>query len=370
MIRLLCVTDSAAETLCAQQMLVLAARLPLEGFDVRVCVLGQEFAHRSTLEQANVPVLIERRVGFPWPAYWGLVSLVRRLRPRIVHTWGMPSSVASCLACIFDTAMVNTVFETTDSPRADSLFFQVRRLAPERLRTAADLDCVITHCQAMVDDSPAARLEVIPPGMTRDQAPKPSMLRSELGLSEADRIVGLMTDMEVADRAKDALWAMDLMKAVRDDVVLVIYGNGPGRRRLKRYAHQVRVADRVYFLERESCDAADFYSSLDMLWEPSIRRRIAPGLLEAMIRGIPVVAADTPVNNELLGDSRGTLVMAGHRAGFARQTEHLLANPDRADELADAARNYAIREFSFDAYVKRHMLLYRDLSPAAETSAV
>ena len=63
-----------------------------------------------------------------------------------------------------------------------------------------------------------------------------------------------------------------------------------------------------------------------------------PTLLEAMARGIPLIATDLPCHRRYVSDQRtGMIVNVGHRAGFARQTLRLLDDPELARQLAPAA---------------------------------
>ena len=47
---------------------------------------------------------------------------------------------------------------------------------------------------------------------------------------------------------KDAIWAADLLKVIRDDAHLLVFGDGPFRQPLVRFRDQVEIANKVHFL--------------------------------------------------------------------------------------------------------------------------
>lgn len=376
MIRLLCVLDVEGNRndMVAEQLATLVKGLPKREFDVHVCTLGDvpsanslpgETSLRDELESMSIPVtVIPRRFAMPWFGYCRLAATIRRLRPDVIHGWGLSSNVATLIGGS-DTTVVNTLSEVFEPTVCESMIAQLTCCVPR-----LGVDCVVANTPSLAEQVNAIGVHVISPIANRPDSSETTQFRAERGLPADKKLLGLYTDMEVADRAKDALWAMDLIQSVRDDIDLIVCGDGAGRARLERYARQVTVADRTHFIGNRPEDRAGFFASLDLLWEPSLRQRVSVGIMEAMIRGIPVVAADTEVNRDLLGDGRGTLVMPGHRAGYARQAKRLLTNPDEAAHQADTALNYAAEHFATPKFVEQYIDVYREctVTPAANCS--
>jgi glycosyltransferase involved in cell wall biosynthesis len=211
--------------------------------------------------------------------------------------------------------------------------------------------------------APTERVRVIPNGVTMPGRPTTTrgQLLAELGLPPQCRLVGLVGRLWPQKRVKDAIWATDLLKVVRDDVHLLVIGDGPQRDRLRRFRDQVRVAERVHFLG-ERGDVPRLMPHFDVLWSTSGYEGQSNAILEAMAAGVPVVATDIPGTRELvLSDATGYLVPVGDRAGFAKYTARLLDDSALAAGLSAAARRRAQSEFSVAKMIERHAALYREL---------
>jgi hypothetical protein len=94
--------------------------------------------------------------------------------------------------------------------------------------------------------------------------------------------------------------------------------------------------------------------------------RAGPGdppypLIEAMMSGKAVVAADVGPVAETLGDA-GVLVPADDPAALAAARAALLRDPTRRRDLGDAARRRALRHFTADRVLRAYDALYTDLA--------
>lgn len=76
-------------------------------------------------------------------------------------------------------------------------------------------------------------------------------------------------------------------------------------------------------------------------------------LVEAGLARRAVVAYDTPLTRELLGDGRGVLVPAGDVRALEAAARALVDDPTRRDELGGCLEAFVHREFDVDAYVRR-----------------
>jgi glycosyltransferase involved in cell wall biosynthesis len=157
-----------------------------------------------------------------------------------------------------------------------------------------------------------------------------------------------------ADRGgKDAIWAADLLKVIRDDAHLLIFGEGPHRDRLVLFRQQVEIADKVHFLGQRG-DLQEFLPNLDQFWSTRRRPGMPQAVLEAMAAGVPVVASDVPGTRELIEhEASGYLFAPGHRAGLARWAEYLINHPDAALRIGAAGKQRVESEFSAETMVQR-----------------
>jgi glycosyltransferase involved in cell wall biosynthesis len=188
-----------------------------------------------------------------------------------------------------------------------------KRLEDQRSRAWLEVDYCGYGATANLEDANRSK--------TRDH------LCRLLQIPKDSKIVGFVGDLTRDNRLKDAIWAADLLKVVRDDVHLVLAGSGPHLPRLARFRDQVQIRDRVHFV-LDPTRTDDVLWSLDCCWIPGESDRGLPTMMEATARGIPVIASATNAH-QLVVQMLPThhLFEIGHRAGLARLTLRLLENP-------------------------------------------
>ena len=159
---------------------------------------------------------------------------------------------------------------------------------------------------------------------------------------------------------KDAIWAADLLKVIRDDTHLLVIGDGPQYDRLRLFRDQCEIRDKVHFLGRRD-DVPRMMPHFDVLWSTSGYEGQSNVILEAMAAGVPVVATDIPGTRELVVPQvTGYLVPVGDRATFTKVTERLLNNAAMAAQFSAAAREHVQEHFSVQKMIERYAELYRE----------
>jgi glycosyltransferase involved in cell wall biosynthesis len=144
--------------------------------------------------------------------------------------------------------------------------------------------------------------------------------------------------METRKGFRNAIWALDILRILFDDVHLVLVGDGPDRANLERFVRGIQLEDHVHFFEA-CADIRPFLQRADLVWVPSLGDGGVHMTLEALAAGKPVVASDVPSLREIIrdGDS-GFLVPPGDKIALSRRTRELLRNPDLARRLGEAGR--------------------------------
>jgi glycosyltransferase involved in cell wall biosynthesis len=151
------------------------------------------------------------------------------------------------------------------------------------------------------------------------------------------------------------------LKVIRDDVHLLVIGDGPHRQRLEKFRDQCQIADKVHFLGHRS-DVPRLMPHFDQLWSTSSYEGQSNAIMEAMAAGVPVVATDIAGTRDLVvPEQTGYLVPVGDRAAIAKQANRLLDDRQLAARLGQAARQRMQEEFSVGQMVDRHVRLYREL---------
>jgi len=334
-----------------------------QGFDVHVCALSRGGPLEAELAGAGIEVTV---IGKRWRldprTFWRLRRHVGRLRPDLIHAWMFAANAYGYAAAGSCGVRRFVAGQRCVDPWKTGLQLAVDRYVGRRA------DCTVANSPAVRDfyvghGVPAEKIRVIangveppqPIGTTREE------LLGELGLPDDCRLVAVIGRLWAQKRLKDAVWAADLLKVIRDDVHLLVIGDGPHRDRLRRFRDQVVIRDTVHLLGHRE-DVPRFVPHLDALWSSSAYEGQSNAILEAMAAGVPVVATDVPGTRDLILPGRtGYLVPVGDRAALARATQRLLENPDLARELGTAGRRRAVEHFSVGRMVRQHVELYEEL---------
>jgi glycosyltransferase involved in cell wall biosynthesis len=101
------------------------------------------------------------------------------------------------------------------------------------------------------------------------------------------------------------------------------------------------------------------YEAADIFVYPSLCESFGFPLVEAMASGLPVVAADLPLNREMCGDA-ATYYPARDAVALAREVARVAGDTGLRARLADAGRQRA-RHFSWDDHVDRIMDVVREV---------
>lgn len=155
-----------------------------------------------------------------------------------------------------------------------------------------------------------------------------------------------------------------LLEAARahPDLPIRIAGDGPLRRSL-----EAEAPANVAFLGMLAPEALDaFYREARCVVTPSVwRETFGLVAIEAMGRGIPVIAAGHGGLRELVRDQEtGLLFTPGDAADLAAKLRWLWDRPETAAAMGARAREHARREYSEDNYFTRLMAVYESARAA------
>lgn len=346
-----------------KQLCLLVEPLRRRGWDVHVCALTRGGPRLADLQRAGVPVeVIGKRSRLDPQAFWRLKKHVARLRPDLVHTWLFAADAYGRVA-----ARMCRTKRTVAGLRCADPWKGWPELAIDRW-LARYTDQFVANSPGVRDfyvskGLPAAKIEVIPNAVRA--APRPTVTRNqlleELRLPGEARLIGLVARFWPQKRIKDAIWAADLLKTVRGDAFLLIFGDGPQRDRLWKFRDQVEIRDKVFFLG-ERPDVQRFLPHVDVFWSTSGYEGQSNAVLEAMAAGVPVVATDIPGTRDLVVDGEtGYLFPVGVRADLARHTQRLLNDRLLVERLGKAGKQRARNHFSVESMVQKYTDLYEHL---------
>ena len=190
--------------------------------------------------------------------------------------------------------------------------------------------------------------------------PADRLLVERLGLV-GKRIViflGVLTDYQGVDLLLDVA---AIMVRTNPDVHVLVLGY-PNEERYRAEAKARGLDEVMTFPGRVPyADAAQWLSVGEIAVSPKRSVTEANGkLLNYMACGLPVVASDSPVNRELLGES-GVYAPIDDAEAFAARLSELLADPERGRTIGAGLRARAETEFAWPSLAKQLEGVYRNM---------
>jgi len=147
----------------------------------------------------------------------------------------------------------------------------------------------------------------------------------------------------------------------RQDFVLVHIGaDGPLRQPIQQRVNELGIAPYyryVGFQERPE----QLFAIADVFVLTSILEGLSTSVLDAFLRGVPVVSTDGGGQKESLADGRGVLCRVGDYQTVAAGIQRLLDDAALRRDVSARALAYAQREHSVAEMGRRYLSLYQDV---------
>ena len=341
----------------AQQALVdLACGLSDWAGDQSIIVLNDQVAHRhrERLEGCGVEIRVvgKKRIVMGL----GLLETYMYLRKRafdVSITFLFFSDVVGLvLACL---ARIN--MRITSQRSTNQHYNFVHRVI---LYAVFRLSSIIHfNSQALLDRRPSyipknSTFSVIPNGIdfsTSDFDQKKHNLRAELGVGHNIILLGNVGRLS-SEKGQRYLIEF-LARLNRDDINLILVGDGPQRKSLEKISEKYFVEKRVYFLGYRA-DVREILSALDVYVQFSDFEGMPFAVLEAIASFCPVIASDVGGVAELIPSNRyGWLITGRGEAEWVSALEEAISSKSVAFEKAVRAYDRAEALYSFGTIVEK-----------------
>jgi glycosyltransferase involved in cell wall biosynthesis len=215
---------------------------------------------------------------------------------------------------------------------------------------------------------PARKVVVIPNGLDldnlRDRAELRDQFRKFHAIDPDVPLVGTLGELREAKGQRDfVLAAGEVIKHI-PNCQFIITGldhrlDKSFRRELRRLAKILGLEDRIIWLDWLD-DTAPFYAAIDVFVSPSHAESFGLAILEAMIRGTPVVATATEGARELLGDDRDVLVPTQSPVMLAEAICRMLDDHTRSSR-GESLRGRAADKFSLERMLEETERVYAEI---------
>ena len=190
-------------------------------------------------------------------------------------------------------------------------------------------------------------------------------LRHDLGMKPGDFL--LVYAAEFSARKNQAM-LLRAMQALPPQVKLLLPGQGALLKDCMALAGSLGVADRVVFPGQVS-DMPRWYAAADAAVTSSRSEGLPFNVMEAMARGLPVIASAVKGHTDLITNGKtGLLYPYNDAAAFANAVRYLLETPAAMSAMADAAGK-AVGAYHLDAVLPIVMDAYLSVVPEAQARA-
>lgn len=180
--------------------------------------------------------------------------------------------------------------------------------------------------------------------------------------SQTCATVGIVGNMTRQVKRTDLfIKAAAIVNKTHPEMTWHIIGDGQMRSELETLAQALAVFDKIHFAGRVN-DVAGYLEKLDIGIICSDSEGLSNALLEYMFKGVATVATDVGGNPELIEHERtGLLVPPNNEQALANAIIRLIEDAPLKNKLAQAARQKAEAEYSWEKCMAAHHQYYSKL---------
>lgn len=352
-----------------RQVAAVAEGLDRSTFELRLACLRRTGLLLERVEQLEHKV-VDYRISnlYGHRAFAERIRFARYLRRHaveIVHTYNFyPNVFAIPAARLAGTPVVIASIRDTGA----YLTPMKQRVQKFACRFA---DCVVANAEAvrqwLIDQGyDESRITVIRNGVDMRRFAVPGdgpRIRAELGVPPRAPLVAVVSRLSRTKGLEDFLEAAaDVARAVPEARFLVV-GEGTFKesgyqRDLAARANRLGLGDRVVFTGLR-LDVPELLSEVAVSVLPSLSEGLSNTLLESLAAGVPTVATRVGGNSEAVEDGvTGLLVPPRQPGALARAVRRLLQDQELAGRFGVAARQRAVKHFSFERMIRETEDLY------------
>ncbi len=367
-----------------RQMVILAAGLPTDEFEVRFLLLSERgpLAEVAETAGARVEVLgLSQRDCVPLRPRC-LAAAARALRRYrvlardvdIVDAWLAPAMTVAMLAQPFAhvPVLIGGRRSLDDLYRSRPRYRRAAASAAARRMDAMVANSRIAAAEVIENDRvPADRVHVIPNAVL-PAASTPAdrtRYRSAWGFSDAQVVVGCVANYKREKGLDVLLEAAVIARRVIPNLALIMVGEGAMRGELELLVRE-RGLENTVRLHGTEADARRVYPAFDVLVQASRTEGLPNVILEAAVVGLPIVATSVGGTTEILTDDLDALLVPPDDASaLADAIGRVAADPALRERLGGAARQRALG-YSPDRLVEATAALYQRLARATSGGRV
>ena len=363
------------------RVLILAPNFPggrpiqmLDGVEIRrfnyFLPQRQALCYRSgMLPNLKQSVLLWFQVPFYLASLFGSVlQTVRKESIDIINAhWVVPQGIVTRLVQSFLPVPVVLTVHGGDIFAFQGLVGRLLKRLALRGADACTANSAFTRGQ-LLQLCPSAEVSIVPMGVdVTEFEPKQRNVevRRKLGVdAEMILFVGRLVEKK---GVHNLLSAMQQVLKKSPQATLVLVGDGTQRQELERMAERLEIAGSVRFLGKLPHEhLPEYYAAADLFVGPSVvdRSGDTEGLgvvfIEAASAGLAIVGTSVGgISDVLIPEVTGIAVEPDQPEALANAIERLLGDEPLRRRLGEAARQHALRRFSWSQVAERFSDVFR-----------
>jgi len=296
-------------------------------------------------------------------SFFRLVSLLKKLRPDIVHTHTSKAGVLGRIAAKVAnprTKIIHTfhghLLYGYFSPWKVRIVVVLERLLAKISTLLVGVTNQVKNDLLEVGIGTPSQWKVIYPGITR---PVPIGKGPARKLISANAESFLVVWIGRFTEIKDPYFALSTISQInpvfKDRLQFFFIGDGELLAESQQMALN-NVFD-IRFAGWQG-DVSRYLESSDLLLMTSLNEGMPVALLEAASFGVPAIAPDVGGISEFVGSENGLLINRTPK-DFALAIENLISEPDQLQILGEEARQKYLEQFSISIFINAHIEMYR-----------
>jgi sugar transferase (PEP-CTERM/EpsH1 system associated) len=344
--------------------------LPEQSFRHVIIALTEASDFKQRLKRADVPVYtLNKKPGKDPSAYFRLYSLLRKLRPTVVHTRNLATIEGALIARLAGVPLRihgEHGWDVYDPDGSNKKYRALRRLMNPAVHRFVTVSKEIEKWLVTSVGIPAGKVMRICNGVDTQRFQPPTHRKRDVLpaaiFSPGTIAVGSVTRFsEIKDPFNVVRAFIEARRAPGGQVLrLAMVGDGP------MYADALQLLrdaqmEGVAWLPGSRDDVPQILAELDVFVLGSLREGISNTVLESMASGLPVIATATGGNLELVQDGvNGHLVPPGDSAAMAQALLAYAVDPALRERHGRESRARAEREYSLRRMLSDYESLYRN----------
>ena len=346
-------------------ILEICKRLPSDRYSLCVCEFQGNGKLQKEFEEAGVEVYtVKKTRNLDWALPFKLARLFKQQHIDIVHAHGQsPWLYAGIAAKLAGVPVVYTEHTTPDVTINQNIqrwkkIEKVLSMITARITTVSDSIAGYMVNEAGIS---AKKVKVIYNGIDAkiyDRQVDVYAKRKELGINEADLVIGSVASLLPKKDPETLLKAFKLVIQKVPYAKLVMVGDGPLKDSLWSMVNSLLLNDKVIFLGNRR-DVPELLKIFDVFALSSVKEGLPIAALEAMASGLAVVATDVDGNPEVVQHGKtGFIVPARNPEALADSIVKLLLDRNEAKKMGVLAQEMVKEYFSFEKMIAEYENIY------------